>query len=304
MGLFSFGGSKSKSSSSSFSSSFDNLDAFGFGADLSTSTSRSGGQSTSFDRSGSRSRSTQNVAFGDVFARLFGDAQAVAGGIDTAGITDAANLLFRSGGDLIDNLENGGAGAAFLEESLADDRFVEDQIGLLGDDISRFLAEDVNPAITSGGVQAGTFGGTRGEVQRGIATRGATEAFTRGATELRVADAARRDNIASTLMASEADRAGASLNALPELFGLAEAGALADLSPLAALSQILGPQIALTDSAATSFGEGGSQSTQFSEALAEALGISFDSTTGRAGSTSRSNSSSSSRSARFEFGGG
>jgi hypothetical protein len=293
MGLFSFGGSKSQSSSRSLSSSFDNLDSFGFGFDTSTSASRSGGQSSSFDRSGSQSG--QRVAFEDVFADLFGNAAGAAAGIDTGNISGAANLLFNAGGGIIDDLQGGGIGAAALEERLANrDGLADQQIDQLGSDLQRFLSEDVSGAITSSGVQANTLGGSRGEVQAGIAERGAIEAFSRGSTDIRLADQASRDAIAGQLMASEAERGSTSLAALPQLFGLADAGAMAELSPLMALSQILGPQLALTES--QSFGLGGSESSQFSEALAEALGLSLDRTTGRAGSQSSSSSSSSSRS--------
>lgn len=296
MGLFKFGGSKSSSSSSSFSRSFDNLDRFAFGTDRSTSRSRSGGRS--FDRSGSQT--SQRVAFEDVFADLFAGASDAAGGIDTGNLAGAANLLFTSGGDIIDSLQDGGAGADFISNRLADDGLVDEQIGLLGDDLARFLAEDVNPAITSGGVVASTLGGSRGEVQRGIETGRAAEAFARGAADIRMADQAQRDNLATSLMTSEAGRNATALDGLGEVFGLAEAGAMADLSPFAALANVLGPQLALTES--SSFGAG--ESVDFSEALADAFGFNIDQTTGRAGSMSRSSSRSSGRSARFGFGSG
>lgn len=290
---FGIGGSRSRSRSSSSSSSFDNLDqsSFDVGFDTSTSSSRGGG--TSFDRSGSRS--SQRVAFEDAFANLFAQSFGAAGGIDTGRISGAASMLFNAGGNLISQLQDGGPGADYLETRLGQrDGLAEAQISQLGDDLAQFLAEDVNPAITSGGVQARTLGGSRGEVQKGIAERGAADAFVRGATDIRLADQAARDAIAGNLMSSQSDRLATSLSSLPQLFGLAEAGTMASMSPMLALAQILGPQMALTDS--SSFGEGGSE--QFSEALAEAFGynIGGSRTTGRAGSRSSSSSSSSSRS--------
>ena len=295
MGLFSFGGSSSRSRSSSSSSSFDNLDAFdfGFGFDTSTSTSRSGGRS----RSGSRS--SQGIAFEEIFANLFGGATSAAAGINTGNISGAANLLFSAGGGIIDSLMQGGAGAEFLNEQIKGaDGIADAQVDQLGADLSRFLSEDVSGAITSGGVSASTLGGSRGEVQAGIAERGAAEAFVRGSTDIRSRSSDRTTGIAQMLMQSEAERGATSLAALPQLFGLAEAGEMARLSPFAALAQILGPMQTLTTS--ESFGE----SDQFSEALAEALGINLSGgrTTGRAGSQSESESSGRSRSANFGFG--
>lgn len=291
---FGIGGGRSRSRSSSSSSSFDNLDASSFdvGFQRSGSSSVSGGSSSSFDRSGSSS--SQRVAFGDVFANLFGTASGIAGGIDTGQLGDAASLLFSAGGNILDDLRGGGAGAEYLETRLGQrDGLADMQVEQLGDDLSRFLAEDVNPAITSGGVAASTLGGSRGEVQRGIASRGASEAFVRGATDIRVRDQAARDSIAAGLMESETARGGIASQLLPQMYGLAEAGVMSALSPMQALSQILGPQLALTES--ESFGVGGSQSEQFAQALSEMLGFNIGGsrTTGRAGSSSRSSSSSS-----------
>lgn len=307
--MFSFGGSRetSRSESRSQSNSFDNLDQFGVGFDTSSSRSESGGASTSFDRSGSQATSGQRIAFQDVFSNLFSNATGAAGRVDPGRISQAASLLFNAGGGIIDNLQDGGVAGEALEERLrARDGLADRQIDQLGDRLERFLGEQANPAITQSGVQAMTLGGSRGEVQRGIAERGAAEAFTSGATDILLRDQAARDDIASTLLANENARSATSLSALPQLFGLQEAGALSELSPYAALSGILGPQIALTDSQSTSFGEGGSQAEQFSSAIAEALGFSLDRTRGRAASQSSSSSTSTSsrRSASFGFGGG
>lgn len=294
MGLFSFGRSKSKTKSDSFSTSFDNLDAFGFNFGFNQSFSDSISRGSSF----SRGASTSRVFAEDVFRDLFGGASRAAGGIDTGSIAGAANMLFSGGTDVLNALQQGGEGADFLRNRLSSDGLVDEQIGLLGDDLARFLAEDVNPAITSGGVSASTLGGSRGEVQKGIATGKAADAFTRGAVSLRVADQSQRDQIAAGLMQSDASRNQASLAALPMLFGLAESGAMAGLSPFAALASIIGDPTVLTDS----ISEGGSE--QFSRALAEALGIDLgmNSTTGRAGSTSTSRTRSSSSSGSIGIG--
>lgn len=274
---FGIGGSTSKQSSQSSSSSFDNLDQQGLNI--------GGSQSSSIGQSSSSS----SIAFEDVFAKLFGGASGAAAGINTSAITDAANLLFGGGTNFLDQLAGGGAGAKFLEDRLAgSDQLVADQIGLLEEDIGRFLSETVNPAITGSGVQAGTLGGGRGEVQRGIASRGAAEAFAKGATDIRLGERARTDAIAQALASDETGRAGVGLNSLGDLLNLVTGGSLAGLEPFAALSQILGPATVLTDS----------QSSQSSQGTSFDFG--FDQTTGRAGSQSSSSSSGSSKS--FDFG--
>jgi hypothetical protein len=279
MGLFGIGGSTSKSRSSSEASSFDNLDAFGFNFARDVSSSRGG------------SSSSQSIAFQDVFSKLFGGASGAAAGVDTSSISNAANLLFGKGGGFLEELGGGGAGARFLEDRLAGgDELANEEIGLLESDIGRFLSETANPAITAGGVSAGTFGGSRGEVQRGIATRGATEAFARGATDIRARHRGETDRLATALAGDETARNATGLGALPGLFGLAEGGALADLSPFAALSQILGGPTVLSES----------ESSQLAEALATQFGL--DRTTGRAASRSTSSSSSSAKSFNLGFG--
>lgn len=278
---FGFGGSKqrSSSSSSSSSSSFDNLDQFGVNIGSSTSAQ------------GSQSASTQSVAFQDIFAQMFGGATGAAAGINTGATTDAANLLFGSGNRFLDTLSTGGAGAGFLEDRLAmSDDLVNAQVGLLEQDIGRFLSETVNPAITERGVQAGTLGGGRGEVQRGIASRGAVEEFARGSVDIRARERAATDQIAQALSADETARATQGIAGLSPVLELLRTGNLASLEPFSILSQIVGPVTALTESSATSFG--GSESFDFG----------FDTTTGRAGSRSSSQSSSSSSGKSFNFG--
>lgn len=331
MGLFDFGGSKSSSRSNSFSSSFDNLDQFGlnFGANQSTSRSVSGGESVdrSFGRSDSgsvsggrsfgTSSSRDRVAFEETFRSLFGNATLAAAGVDAGNISDAASLLFSSGGGFLENLETGGAGQSFLENRLGSvDNVANDQIAVLEQDLGRFLSETALPQIGSRGIVANTLGGSRGDVAEGIAVGEAAREFTRGVVDIRTQSQEARDAIAAGLVQSDAQRAGAGISALPSLFGLAEGGELAALSPFGALSGILGPVTSLTASdslttgieSAESFStqRSGSEgrSTQFAQSLSDALGFNFgiDSTTGRAGSTSRSSSSSSSKSASFGFG--
>ena len=279
--IFNIGGSKASSSSQSesSSSSFDNMDASSF--DFGMNSSRSGGSSSSSSR----------IAFEDIFAQMFGGAAGAAAGIDTGVTSSAANMLFSSGLGFIDELGGGGAGRDFLAGQMNDSgEIVDSQIDQLGTDIGKFLSDKVNPAIKSSGIQAGSLGGSRGEVQRGMAADSALQEFVRGSTGIRASERDRMTGIASGIMGSDAARNQSALSMLPSLFGLAESGAMASLSPFAMLSQILGPQTVLTDS----------ESSQ----LAESLGINMggSSTVGRAASESSSTSSSESSSMSFSGG--
>ncbi len=259
MGLFGIGGSSSRSQQSSSSSSFDFLDAASVGG----------------------SESAQRIAFQDVFANLFGNASQAAGAVDTGGLTRNANLLFGAGGGFLEQLSGGGAGSEFLEQQLAGSGdLVDQQIGQLGGDLSKFLGEEILPQIKASGVSAGTLGGGRGEVSKGIASEGLLREFARGATDIRGREQQRLTGIAQGLSQDQIARTTAGLGALPGLFGLAESGAMAGLSPFAALSGILGGPTTLQDSS------------------------SFDASTqtGRAGSQSRSQGSSRSNSFNFGFG--
>lgn len=259
---FGFGGSSSTTRSRSDSSSYDNLDQFGFNV---------GG-----------SESQQRIAFGDIFQSLFGGAAGTAAGIDTTALSRNASMLFSSGTEFLDTLSSGGAGSAYLGEQLAGGgELVDEQIGQLKTDLTDFLNEGILPGITSSGVSASTLGGSRGEVAKGIAGKGLLREFARGSTDIRLADQARRDSIASELMGSEAARATTGLQMLPGLMGMAETSALAGLSPYAALASILGGPTVLGDSSSYQFGA--------------------DSTTGRA--ASRSSSSSTTKSKSFSIGG-
>ena len=277
---FGFGGSSSTSSSQNQSqgSSFDVNDASSF--NFGQSGSASGGQSGSQD----------TVAFADLFAQLFGGSSGAAGAVNTGGITNAANQLFGSGSDFLSGL-GGGAGSQFLQDRLAgSDQLVDSQISQLSGDIGEFLSETVNPAITSGGVSAGTLGGSRGEVQRGLASEAALEEFTRGSTQIRSDERAATSQIAQFLSGQESQNSQIGLNALPGLFGLAEGGAMAGLSPFLALAQIFGGPTTL----------GSSQSSQFGSSFGFDAGGSQQ--TGRAGSQSTSSGSSTSSSGSFDIG--
>jgi len=268
MPLFSFGGSRGSSQSRGFSES----------EGRSESGSISGGAAISGAESG------QRIAFEDVFSRLFGSAEGVAGGLDASLLTDAANQLFTGGTGFLNSL-GADAGSEFLESRLGPNEQLEEQIGLLSEDVGRFFSEELNPAITSEAVSGGQLGGGRQGVAQAGAARAAGDVFTRGASALRSEDLRARDAAAGTLLQGNIAGAQTGLASLPALLGLAETETLGALAPLGALASILGPQQTLTDS--SSFGT----SSDFARAFSE----SFDR------SRSETTSSSDNRSIRFGF---
>lgn len=251
---FGIGGSTSESRTDS--SSFDNLDQ------------------SSFDIGGS----SQQIAFEDLFRDLFGGASVAASGINTGGLASAAQGLFSSGGGFLESLESGGAGGEFLRDRLGrSDEIVGEQVGVLGTDIEKFLTESVLPNINQTGISAGTFGGTRGGVARGLAGEAAISEFARGSTDIRARERGATDAIATSLLQSTNQAAGVGLGGLSDVLGLAESGAFAGLSPFAALAQILGDPTVLGESfdlgGSRTTGRAGSQSTSTSEGRSFRLGL-------------------------------
>lgn len=280
MALFSFGGSKQRSQSSS-------LD-LGYGYQGSTSESGSFGESSSV----SGGRSSQRIAFEDIFADLFGNASSAAGRVAqmAPGLTDQANMLFSGGLGFLDAL---GGGSEFLEQRVSGESPVlDEQIAALGSDLGEFFREELNPAIRSRGVATGTLGGGRQGVAQAEAAEAVAREFQRGAVGLRTADVAARDAAAKALLQSRIQGAGIGLSAIPGLFGVARGGFGAELAPFSALAQILGGPTVLTES--EQFGR--ASSSDIAGAFSQAFGEDFQ--------YGKSQSSSSGRSFSFGFGPG
>lgn len=273
--MFSFGREKSKTQSQQSS--------FGFSTNESQSSSVSGGSSVS--SSGSASRSFTDIAFADIFRELYSGATGVA---DRAAnlvpaLADQARQLFAGGVSFLDDLQAAGApdaGADYLAARVAGESPVlEEQIGALGEDLSRFFGEELNPQITEAAVRSGALGGGRQGVAQGLASEAVAREFARGATSLRAADVAARDaaarDLSGNLRATEANRiaaAGTGLGALPGLFGIAQGGFGAEFAPYQALASILGGPVTLAGSESTS--SSSSAAHDFAEAVSRATGYS------------------------------
>ncbi len=253
---------------------------FGFGG----SSSKSRSESSSFDQSQSGSvsggasvaGSEQNIAFEDVFARLFSGAEGAAAGLDPSMLTDAANQLFMGGTNFLSGI-GADDGSNFLRDRLSSDNAVlEEQIDLLGEDLGSFFNEELLPGITSDAVAGGQLGGGRQGVAEGRAIAEVGDQFTRGATALRAGDINARDNVASTLAGNSIAGASVGLSGVPSLLGAADVGFSAALAPHERLAGILGGP--------TTLGSSYSTSADFARAWSESFGAS------RASSTSKSKS--------------
>lgn len=236
---------------------------FGFGASSSRSSSQSSSLGVGYGYSGedslsdslARSRSSQAIAFEDVFRDLYGNATGAASKVAqlTPQLGAQAQQLFAGGMSFLDTLQGEGV--------------VDEQIDALGGDLGRFLQEQVNPAITTRGVETGTLGGGRQGVAQALAARGISEEFIKGVTQLRAADRTARNQAA-----------GVGLASLPGLFGLAQGGAGAELLPYQMLSSIVGGPTTLTSS----------DSESIAQAISQAFGENFDYQTSQSSSTSKS----------------
>lgn len=302
--IFGLSGSESRSRSDAQSTSRSNQ--FSVSGGLSDSFSTSFGESRSRSESGGAStgRTRQSIAFEPFFANLFTQATGAAGDAAEAipELTQRTNALFNSGFETINALQGESAADRFLTNRLSDDTRVDERIDLAGEDISRFLQNEVLPNINAGGIAAGTLGGSRGEVARGEAGAGAVREFARVAEDIRTGDRRERDAIAQFLSSSERADAATSLSALPSVAGLAQLSSSAALQPFAQLSSILGPAQTLTAADSRSDQFSVSESDAFNRALAEAMSRNFALSEGESESQSTSSSRGRSRSFGFNFG--
>lgn len=299
---FGFGGSSSSSQSSGQSSS--SSQSTGSSSSLTGSRSDSISRGESTGRAGSSGFTQQNVAFQDIFAQLFGGASGAAAGLDPSMLTQAANQLFSGGMDFLGNI-GGDVGTDFLQNRLGSENTVlDDQIGLLQEDIGRLFSEELNPAITSEAVGAGALGGGRQGVAQGIAAGRAGDAFARGAAELRAGDISRRDAIAGGLADRSLAGAQIGLAGGQQLAGIAELGFGADLAPYERLAAILGDPTVLSQSQSESFSF--QDALDFARSFSDSFGVSQSADQSSSQSQATHSSTSKGRSANigFSFGGG
>ena len=233
------------------------------GLGKSKSDSSSYGYSTSESGQTSRSTSTQDIAFEDLFSKLYGGATGAASGAiaQAPELAKAAKQLFTGGTQFLQGLGQD-AGTNYLTSRISGENpLLEEQISQLQEDTGRLFTENLNPAITSRAVAGGTLGGGRQGVAQGLAAEAAAREFTRGATALRSADMQMRDQAAAQVAGNSLQAASTGLGALPTLLDTAERGQNAELGVYSSLSSILGGPTVLTqsqsvaDAFSKSFGE-------------------------------------------------
>ena len=270
--MFSFGKNKSVQNASSQQTA------------SSLSTSESSSRGTSQATSGGYQGSTQEVAFGDYFASLFGGASNAA--VDSVAnaplFAEESAQLFSGGAKFLDTLQNL-PGMQYMKERISGfDQAAENQISVLGDKLGKFFDEKLMPGITGRGVSTGTLGGSRGAVATGTAAGGVSDAYSAGVASILSSSQAQKDALAGTANQNAVGAAGTGLASLPALQGVSSAGANAAMNPYLMLAQILGPQNNLT----TSYGEQAAQSS--SEDVAEAISRAISESQGTSVSTGQS----------------
>lgn len=199
-----------------------------------------------------KSRSTQNV-WGpqqDYLKGLYGDAQNLAGNQNLASLFGTAGGLFDQGQGFLAGLGNNPFMQNLSGFGQPNSQLLSRQIDQLGADIGRNLNQNILPGIQSNAIGLGGGGGARQGVAEGIAAQGATDALTRGATDLMTADynRAMQANIAGGQLGLQQAMGG--LSGLEGLFNLAMAPYAAQWMPLQNLSGIIGAPTVLGSSTA------------------------------------------------------
>jgi len=207
--------------------------------------------------SSSSSSSSQNVFSADLFRQLFAGATNVAGEIDTAGLTDAANQLFTGGQGFLGDLEELSAGTDVAGEFLSgrisgEGGFVDENIAALGEDLGQFFEEQLLPGIESEAIGGLQLGGGRQGVAQGKAIESVGREFRRGSLEIRNRDLRERTDAARVLSAQRLSASQAGLAGSQQQFDLANAATLAPFSPFLTLAQILGAPTTLTETESSS----------------------------------------------------
>ena len=295
--MFGLSGSKSSSRSTGESQST----SFSFGDSMSVQGSQSGsvsgGSSIARAANESASQARQNIAFEDVFARLYGNAEQRALSLDPSMLTQASNQLFSGGTQFLQGL-GGDAGSGYLDQRLGQaDSLVGEQLGLLQQDVGQLFREELLPGITSEAVAGGQLGGGRQGVAQGQAMDAAAEAFTRGAVDIRSRSQAQLDQLAQGVADRNIQGAQVGLAGSGSLMDIMQMGFGAELAPMERLAAIFGGPTVLTQQESAASGYSMSDALDFARAFSESFGTAAS--TDRAGSQSTSKTSSTSKSGSF-----
>jgi len=279
--------SKGSATSNSIGEQFATSDQMSAGYQGSSSTSAGGSQQSS--------ASNQAIAFEDLYKQIYGGAVGAGTSLaDNPFLSDTANQLFTQGQGILGGLQGNDAGSEYLKSILSDNGNVDEQIGLLGQDITKFLGNNTLPGIGRSAGVNGTYGGSRSSIAEGMAVDSATQQFARGASDIRTADLNRKAGAASTLAGNNLQASQTGLGSLDSLYGLANQGFMSGLSPYAALSDILGGP--------TTLGSSVSSGTSFDEAISNAFGENVSSGTSNSYGYDISTSTQKNKSSGFSLG--
>lgn len=217
----------------------------------------------------SQQTSQDSVFLADLFSQLYGGASSAAAGINTSGITDAANQLFSEGGGFIDTLRAASEGTdtsgQYLTGRLTDNSTRDVQVADLKTQLDAFFNESLLPGLTSDAASVGQLGGERDQVARGTAAGQVARAFSSGVADIYGREQAARDAAAAQLGGQTQAAGATALSYLPQQFGFAQEGATAPLTPYLALAQVLGDPTVLNYS----------QGTSTASSKSKSFGISF-----------------------------
>lgn len=224
------------------------------------------GFGTSRDSSSSQSQSS---SFVDPSQNLFLNFLRNQGASQFGGFMDMASLFGQQAQGLAGSAMNLGDNPfiqSLLQQSQGNPELVAQQTEQLGSDLGRFFNEQLVPGINQGGIQAGQFAQSRGDIGRGLAAQGVTDQFQRGATAFQQADQMR---------ALQAGQFGGQLfgqgqqlqqQGLGQAFDFLQGGFGAQFDPLFALAQIFGDPTVLQQATASSQSSGSSFNASFSGA--------------------------------------
>lgn len=232
---------------------------FGFGG--SSSRSQSSGSSIDFGASQGTSFVDPNQQGFLDFLRnqgqsLFGAQQ---GGLQ--GLFGLSQGLQGQAQGLIGGLTDNPFLTALQAQAGGNPELVAAQTEQLGSDLGRFFNEQLVPGINSAGQAAGQFGGSRGQIGRGLAAQGVTEQFQRGATGFQQADDIRAQQAAQFGGQLFGQGAQAGLGGLSQIFGLAQAPFNQQFDILGQLASIFGGPTVLSQQSSFDFGQSQQQSS-------------------------------------------
>lgn len=134
--------------------------------------------------------------------------------------------------------------------------WLESAISGVGQDIGQNLAENILPTLRSGGVAAGQFGGSRGQIAQGLAAQGAQEEFSQVANQMRMQDISRQQAAAGMLTQSQLAGAAGAMQGAPMAFQFGMSPYNAQWAPLNQYARLISPPVVTGQSDSSGFNFG------------------------------------------------